>query len=350
MVSEILKVLLLLVISVNVFAGSAIPSNSDYRLYNFGTRYGFLFDNNGNPVVIFDYSLAPLGWKDYSLGTLTIPEFRKLQFQENWIRQKERGARFSKTSSRTGFSPESFNLGDIFIDKREQDKVYESMSRFSLLVLRSILKKSDLKEFLMQFELKWSASKKVFNLTWKPSMTLQKSSFVGPGWVANYVDPLDIRTYKNKLRASAEDFARLDVGIIGTLMSEFVSRIDIGLVARMNAHENQLIDKLEELLREKPELSMPLENIEEFLTGAISLASKSRVSLDVDYEEDGFYERGREEGGGSDVFGIPRRFESAMIKTNRQLAQGLASSGTKDFHYLTVISDLIDKADLDYTH
>lgn len=50
----------------------AIKPAADYQLYKVADRYGFLFDPDGYPVVVFDYTMDPMTNKDLILGGIGI--------------------------------------------------------------------------------------------------------------------------------------------------------------------------------------------------------------------------------------------------------------------------------------
>lgn len=50
----------------------AVKPTADYQLFDVADRYGFLFDPDGYPVAVFDYTMDPMTLKDMLLGSVGI--------------------------------------------------------------------------------------------------------------------------------------------------------------------------------------------------------------------------------------------------------------------------------------
>jgi len=67
----------------------AVRPSGDFQLYKVADRYGFLFDPDGYPVVVFDYTMDPMSLKELALGGIGIGKWSLRNLWNKYKKIKE---------------------------------------------------------------------------------------------------------------------------------------------------------------------------------------------------------------------------------------------------------------------
>lgn len=292
-----------------------------YYIELLGDRFAFLFDETGRPVVTFDLTMDQIGTKDQILGAIGIggfslrklfskykksreksknllenedtldafePEpftekdikegykaFAKIHFKDEWI--KRNGFEEALKSGRTnGFSPNTFSMSDLVIEKKNENKLYEEMNIYSQIVFQEPLERESLDDFMSQFKMIWDENEKEFTMLWTPQAALRALKKKGPEipmWVANYANPLDLLAYKAYLRSIEKQTASVDyyLGRPGQILSTFITRVTFSLKNQLDTHEYALLTHMEAAIKNNYTLPFRTNNAEKFIDNTINL-------------------------------------------------------------------------------
>lgn len=326
----------------------AIKATGGYEQFKVGDRFVFLFDPKGYPVVVFDLTLDPINLKDQLMGSIGIgrwslrglfkkykasrekvgdllgvedetdssmdnriedemnlmeagltsasedeikrgyEDFAKIEFNDAWIIRNGYGSALSQ-GRRSGFRPASFTMGDLYLNNKQLAAVSPIMSQFSTLIYRmDAVREVGIQEFLSQFRMEWNEQEQQFSMIWSPSVMARASAMAKgpkiPGWVVNYVNPLDLLAYKYSLQNLERQLAYAEA-ILGKYtqpLGILLSRVTNGMKSRLDSHENQLGALLEAYARGEYKIKMPLEDPNGFFDATNTLLYLNKVTGDED--------------------------------------------------------------------
>ena len=280
-------------------------AGDDLQMRRLSKKFALVHTSAGQPLAVFDLTMNHMGFWQIVLGSIgikdlslkgflkkrkcarkvrrlaskvdndgkekSIPEckegkeadfWKELELDQDWAnKQSDKTILVKSENGNYKFKHSTFNLSNLrYKDSNASIEIEDAFRMMAeTLYPAETFDKSDIKEFMKEFEMRYDKEKHSYDMVWNREARGKKKKAKLPGFVMNYMNPVANLQQRFKYK-NIEAYATLIKNRFwpyGVVAYMFIARVSDQLVNRMEYHENQFLGLLEAAERFEWDPQMP---------------------------------------------------------------------------------------------